>query len=251
MTNAAAASIATSGARTFRRWFFPGMAILMLVTSIAGFAPAILNPIGRRGPLSLLGAAHGIVFFAWIVLFLVQALLVESRRVAWHRRLGLASISVFVVLVSLGYAVTIGMVRRGYDLSGDQGVGQGLDAPSASIFNFGDLFTFTLLVVGAIWFRGRPGVHKRLMLFANIHLMGAPITHFLGHNGLLTPITVTGGIFLFVLAAVLGDYLLEKRVHPLTAGLAFLSIAMLPIEGALIGPSSGWHYLVRRIAQGA
>ena len=117
-----------SGEGGFSRWFFTGMAILMLATSIAGFAPAILNPAGRRAPLSLLGAAHGIVFSAWLVLFLVQALLVESRRVAWHRRLGLASAFALPVMIPLGYAVTITMVRRGFDLSGDQGVGRQLDA---------------------------------------------------------------------------------------------------------------------------
>src|SRR4051794_16444975 len=30
------------------RWFYTGIAILMLLTSVAGFAPAILNPAGRR-----------------------------------------------------------------------------------------------------------------------------------------------------------------------------------------------------------
>ena len=59
-----------SGEGGFSRWFFTGMAILLLATSIAGFGPAILNPAGRRAPLSLLGAAHGIVFspgwfFSW------------------------------------------------------------------------------------------------------------------------------------------------------------------------------------------
>jgi hypothetical protein len=236
-------------ARGFSRRFFTGMAILMLATSIAGFAPAILNPAGRRAPLSLLDAVHGIVFFAWLVLFLVQALLVESRRVGWHRRVGRASAFALLALIPLGYAVTITMVRRGFDLSGDQAVGQQLDAQTASIFNFGDLLTFALLALGALWFRRRPAIHKRLMLFANIHLMGAPITHLLGHNRLLTPITVIGVFALFLLAAVVGDFLPDKRVHPLTAGLAVLSFAMLPVEGAVVGPSSAWHHLVEWLAR--
>jgi hypothetical protein len=225
------------------------MAALMIATSIGGFAPAILNPAGRRAPLSLLGAAHGIVFFAWLGIFLVQVLLIRSRRVAWHRRLGLASAFILPILVPLGFEATIAMVRRGFDLSGDQQVGRQLDAATASVFNFGDLFAFTLLVVGALWFRRRPAAHKRLMLFANIHLMGAPITHLLGHNGLLTPASVIGVFVLFVLAAVVGDYLLDKRAHPLTIGLAILSLVLLPIEGALVGPSSAWHHFVAWLAR--
>ena len=87
------------------------------------------------------------------------------------------------------------------------------------------------------------------MLFANMHLMGAPITHLLGHNRLLTPIAVIGVFALFLLAAVIGDFLRDKRVHPLTAGLAVLSFAMLPVEGAVVGPSSAWHHLVGWLAR--
>src|ERR1044071_4917852 len=147
--------IAPSGDRALGRWFFSAMAALMIATSIGGFAPAILNPAGRRAPLSPLGAAHGIVFFAWLGIFLVQVLLIRSRRVAWHRRLGLASAFILPILVPLGFEATIAMVRRGFDLSGDQQVGRQLDAATASVFNFGDLFAFTLLVVGAVWFRRR------------------------------------------------------------------------------------------------
>ena len=47
--------------KTFaERWYFTGMAILMLMVSIAGFAPAIVHPAGRPAPLTLLGATHGI-----------------------------------------------------------------------------------------------------------------------------------------------------------------------------------------------
>src|SRR5271165_2759146 len=102
------------------RWYFTGMAIVMLALSIAGFMPAIVHPAGRRAPLTLLAAVHGIVFFAWLLLFLAQSLLVATRRVGWHRRLGLTSIFLLALIVPLTYATTIGMVRRGFDLSGDQ-----------------------------------------------------------------------------------------------------------------------------------
>jgi hypothetical protein len=55
------------------RWYFTGMAITMLAVSIAGFMPAIVNPAGRHAPLTLLAAVHGIVFFAWLLLFLTQS----------------------------------------------------------------------------------------------------------------------------------------------------------------------------------
>ena len=65
------------------RWFFTSMAIVMLAVSIAGFTPAIAYPAARRAPLTHLAAAHGIVFFAWLLLFLTQSLLVATRHVRW------------------------------------------------------------------------------------------------------------------------------------------------------------------------
>jgi hypothetical protein len=85
-------------------------------------------------------------------------------------------------MIPLGFATTAAMVRRGFDLSGDQKIDPhppagsvSLDAYFASVFNFGDLLMFSILAIGAICYRRRPEIHKRMMLFANIALMGAPI----------------------------------------------------------------------------
>src|SRR5271170_6054283 len=180
------------------RWYFTSMAIVMLAVSIAGFMPAIVHPAGRRAPLTLLAAAHGIVFFAWLLLFLAQSLLVATRRVGWHRRLGLTSIFLLALIIPLSYVTTVDMVRRGFDLSGDQHVDPhpqlvgGLDGYTASVFNFVGLLAFAILAIAAILYRRRPEIHKRLMLFANFELMGPPITHFIGHFPplVLTPATV-------------------------------------------------------------
>jgi hypothetical protein len=224
-------------------WFFVGMAILMLAISVAGFAPAILNPVGRRAPLSPLAAVHGLVFFAWLLLFLAQSLLAATGRIGSHRRLGLATAFVFALMIPLGYAATVTMARRGFDLSGDQKIvpnppAGSLDPLGASIFNFGYLLVFAVLAAGAVWFRRRAAIHKRLMLFANIELMGAPIAHLMGHFDLLTPLSLMIPFSSLLLAAVARDYLAEKRIHPLTASLAIVLFVFQPIAGILIGPSA-------------
>jgi hypothetical protein len=166
------------------RWYFTGMAIVMFAVSIAGFMPAIVHPAGRRAPLTLLAAAHGMVFFAWLLLFLAQSLLAATGRVQLHRRLGLSSVVLLVLMIPLGFLTTTAMVRRGFDLSGDQHIGfpppRGLDEYTGSLFNFGGLLEFTILAVAAICYRHRPEIHRRLILFANIELMGPPITHLIG-----------------------------------------------------------------------
>ena len=48
------------------------------------------------------------------------------------------------------------------------------------IFPLGDLLMFAVLLTAALLYR-RPEMHKRLMLFANIALMPAPLAHWIGH----------------------------------------------------------------------
>jgi hypothetical protein len=247
--------------KTFvERWYFTGMAVVMLVVSIAGFAPAIAHPASRRAPLTFLAAAHGIVFLAWLLLFLAQSLLVATRRVGWHRRLGLTSIFLLALIVPLTYVTSIGMVRRGFDLSGDlhidphpqieTGGTLTVDAATGSVFNFAGLLIFAVLATAAICYRRRPEIHKRLMLFANVEMMQAPSGHLLGHFPplVLTPGTSLLSFSIFLLAAVARDYLVAKRIHPLTAALAIVLFLSLPIEGAVIGPSAAWHRLAAWLA---
>ena len=244
------ASTELLGRRLIARWFVVGIAILMLATSVAGFAPAILNPAGRRAPISLLAAVHGLVFLVWLLLFFGQSLLVATGRVALHRRFGLAAVIVLASMIPLGYTATVTMVRRGFDLSGDQSrPGGSMDPLAASIFNFAYLLVFTLLAAVAIGFRRRPAIHKRLMLFANIQLMGAPIAHLMGHLNLLTPTAIIMPFTFFLLSAVARDYLADKRIHPLTAGLAIAMFVQQPIYGSLIGPSTAWHQIAAWLAR--
>jgi hypothetical protein len=257
---AASSSQVPSVVRTMtfvERWYFTGMAMVMLVVSIAGFMPAIVHPAGRRAPLTMLAAAHGIVFFAWLLLFLAQSLLVATRRIGWHRRLGLASILLLALIIPLSFATTVHMVRRGFDLSGDQHVDPhpqlvgGLDGPAASVFNFFALLAFAILAVAALSYRRRPEIHKRLMLFANFELMGPPITHLIGHISrlALTPAMVLVPFALFLLAGVARDYLVDKRIHPLTAWLAIGMFVSFPLQGAVIGPSAAWHHFSAWLAR--
>jgi hypothetical protein len=243
------------------RWFFVGMALVMIATSMAGFLPAIVDPATRRAPLTLLAEAHGIVFFMWLLLYLAQSLLIANRRVALHRRLGLTSVVLLALMIPLGFATTTAMVRRGFDLSGDQHVdphpdGQtSVDAPTASVFNLAALLPFIILAVAAISYRRRPNVHKRLMLWANITLMTAPIAHLLGHipSTWLSPV---GGdnafailIILFLVAPIAGDYLIEKRIRFLTAAMAIGLFAFQVLVIFVIAPSAAWHRFAEWMSQ--
>jgi len=234
------------------RWFFTGMAIAMLATSIAGFLPSIVHPAGRHAPLSPLAAAHGVVFFAWLLLFLVQSRLIATQRVAIHRRLGLSSIVILALMIPLAYTTTIAMVRRGYDLSGDLNIGIDHQLALQTVFPLANLLIFTTLAIAALAYRRRPEIHKRLMLFANIELMPAPLAHLIGHTpwvASLPAVIIMVPITALVAAAVGRDLLVAKRIHPLTWGLAILRMVSGLLEAGPIGSSAAWHHFVHWLAR--
>jgi hypothetical protein len=234
------------------RWFFTGMALAMIAVSLIAFLPSITHPAERRAPLSALAAAHGVVFFAWLLLFLVQSRLIATHRVAIHRRLGLASIVILALMIPLAYTTSIAMVRRGYDLSGDLSVGINNELAHQTVFPLANLLIFSALAIAAVAFRRRPEIHRRLMLFANIELMPAPLAHLIGHTpwlASLPPAIVMVPITAFVAAAVGRDLLVARRIHPLTWGLAIQRMVSGFLEAGPIGSSAAWHHFVHWLAR--
>jgi hypothetical protein len=153
-------------------------------------------------------------------------------------------------MIPLAYSTTVAMVRRGFDLSRDLNIDH--DPLYESIFPLTDLLMFSVLVIAALGCRRRPEIHKRLMLFANIQLMLSPLAHFIGHTprlASLPPVIILVPTSAFLIAAIARDYLLKKRVHPLTLGLAIFLVGSKLLEAGLIGPSLAWHQFARWLAQ--
>jgi hypothetical protein len=260
MTTSAQASLDLKKNVAGERRYFTVMALVMIAISIAGFVPAMVDPSSRRAPLTPVAAVHGVVYFAWLVLFLVQTRLVATGRVAVHRRLGIAGVFLLALMIPLGYVTTMGMVRRGFDLSGDQGVDRyahagAIDPQYGAVFNLCGLVGFAVLAIAALALRRRSEIHKRLMLYATIELMAAPVTHFWGHVGVFNHVSVPVGVGLvlapmaiLLVSCVIRDYVVMRRVHPLTPTLAITMFAFQMIQGGVIGPSAGWHRFVDWLA---
>ena len=232
------------------RRFFTSMSLAMIGISITAFMPSIVHPAERHAPLSGLAAAHGIVFLAWLLLLLVQSRLIAHGQVALHRRLGLTSVFVLALMIPLGFATTIAMVRRGFDLSGDLRVDR--DPSYEAVFPLCNLLIFALLVIAALLFRQMPQIHKRLMLFANIELMPAPLAHLIGHTPSLASLPaaiIMVPISILVICAVARDWVVTRRIHPLTWWLASLRILSGPLEAGPIGSSAAWHHFVYWLAR--
>ena len=223
-----------------RTRFYVTMSFVAIAIATAGFLPGLLNSAGRLAPVTPLVAVHGVVSFAWLILFFVQTALVTAGRTDLHRRLGIATAALIIPMIMLGYFSAIAMTRRGFDLSGDLNIKS--NPLFQLIFPLGDLVVFGGLAGAALLFRRRPEVHKRLMLMGVMGpLMVAPVAHFTGHNLRSAPNAFIPIFGVLLLVPAIYDRIRFGSFHPVTlwGGLAIFFFGN--IRATMIGPSTAWH----------
>lgn len=158
------------------RRFYTGMAVFMIAMVLIGFAPSFylrgLVTYPRPNPtLSPLVVLHGVVFSAWMILFLVQARLVAAGRRDLHMQLGRWGMILAIAMVPVMVATTIGQVARANQPPGYSALGW--TAVPAFVIP-----VFIALVWGGWTHRRDAQTHKRLMLGAALMMMDPSIGRF-------------------------------------------------------------------------
>ena len=151
--------------RSSDRLFYAAASLAIIASVFVGFAPTYyLRSRFFPTPLPLLLHVHGVVFTAWILLFVTQTMLVAGRRVDLHRRLGVAGAALAALLVIVGLTTALVAARRNF-AAGNEGALTFLTIP------FGDMLVFGMLAGAGIRYRRRSDVHKRLMLLAAVSIL--------------------------------------------------------------------------------
>jgi hypothetical protein len=198
----------------YDRVFYTTMAVLMALTAFAGFAPTFYlrgyfgAPVTISGSttLSPLTQVHGALFSAWVLLFIVQTALVANRRVAVHRRLGIAGVVLAAAMIVAGFNTAIASAARGAHPPGAEPL------PFLVVPLF-DIALFTIFVSLAVWKRREKESHKRLMLLAYVSIITAAVARIPGVFP-YGPFAFFGLSFLFVVAGAAYDMATRRRVHP-------------------------------------
>lgn len=192
--------------------FFVVMASVSALLIFAGFAPSFyLKPVLHAPPpLSMLTVTHGVVFTAWMVLFIAQASLIAANRAALHRQLGMMGVLLFGAMITLGFSTAITAGRLGHIPPG---------APPPLAFMALPLISFTAtagLVAGALWNRRRSDWHKRLMLAGLFTMTGPGTGRIAVPLGLAPQATWISVVVseLLLAAAIAYDYRKYGRIHP-------------------------------------
>jgi hypothetical protein len=235
-------------AGAYDRVFYTGMAVAMALTVFAGFAPTYYlrgyfgAPVTVSGAVTLspLAYLHGAVFTAWVVLFLAQTWLVASRRVAVHRRLGMAGVALAAAMVVVGISTAIRSAASG-------GAPTGIDPLAFLLIPVSDMVLFAGFVTAAVLKRRDRETHKRLMLLAYVSIITAAIARLPGVAP-LGPLAFFGLSLLFVVAGAVYDRWSRGRIHPVYLWGGALLAVSIPARLALSG-SAAWLALAERLVR--
>ncbi len=192
------------------RYFSAGMATAMVITVFVGFAPTFYLRAGFGSPPSTpLLQLHGILFSAWMLLFLTQTLLIANGSTALHRRLGVGGAMLAVTLLVVGVMTAISAAKLG---RGPPGV----DPMRFLAIPLTAILVFATTVGAALYFRRRSEFHKRLMLVATIGILTPAIARMLMQWGLGASAPPLGFVLtdVFFVPCLIVDKLRYGRIHP-------------------------------------
>ena len=234
-------------AGAYDRMFYSGMAIGMAVTVFAGFAPtyylrAYTGTPTFSGLTSIppLLHVHGVLFSAWVLLFVAQTMLVARRQVATHRALGVGGIALAIAMVAVGWQTAVAAAARG-------SAPPGIEPLAFLVVPIFDILLFAGFVSAAIVQRRNKESHKRLMILAYASIITAAVARLPGIMP-LGPFGFFGLAFLFVVAGMVYDFLSRGRVHPVYVWGGLLLAASFPGRLMLSG-TSAWRALAESLTR--
>jgi hypothetical protein len=246
MAALATAAPARVGAGSFYTW----MALACVATAFLGYIPTYWQPLAAgKFAANPIVHIHGVAMFSWTLFALIQTSLVPTRRVALHRALGLAGISLATLVVGLGLLAALNELRTGV-LNGDaQATEAFLAVPLSDIAEFATLFAL------ALGFVRRPEFHKRLMLLATVSVLNAPVAR--PYLTWIHPVTATPPVwinvpvcwfsYLLIVAAMIRDWRKRGRPHVVyVVGLPvlmFVAWAVIPISQTAVWREVAKTYL--------
>ena len=232
--------------RARERRFFSGVTLVMAVVVFAGFArtyylrPLVSAPaLAGQLPITRLIHVHALLFSSWMVLLVVQARLVAARKISLHRRLGLVSVGLAVLMIAVGTVTALQAVGRGVSPPG-------LDARRFLVVPLFALLVFGVLFAAAIVARRDSQTHKRLMLLATIGLLPPALARWLiFYLGLGAPV-VLGVTTLFLVPLIIWDLKTRGRLHPATLWGGLFVVLSVPVRLA-IAFTPAWLGLADRL----
>lgn len=221
------------------RLFFSGIAFLILIAVLAGFARTyFLAGVFWAKLANGMVHVHGALFTLWIALLVAQVALVASHRTRWHMRLGVAGMFLAPLMVITGFATLVAAIKRRF---APPFVLQIITAQDILI-----LCLFAFLISWAFLARRDALTHKRLVLFATFLIIIPAIARWsIVGNIAQNPAPFYTFVNSFPVLLVVYDLWTRRSLHRATICGVVLMIALqlaVPVlaQSALIGHTIAW-----------
>ena len=188
--------------------FFLVAAVVMGVVVVAGFLNLWLQGVttfAAPWPVHL----HAVVFMAWVGFFVAQVCLATRGSLVLHRRIGWTAAAWIPLLLVLGTATIVRMVRLGT-------VPPMWTPAYFLVMNMMALVGFAVLTAAALSLRRRSDWHRRLMLCGMAALLITPVNRLMPVPVLFAVMSLASAavILLVPVAGMIADRRRVGRSHP-------------------------------------
>ncbi|HEY4340387.1 MAG TPA: hypothetical protein VGM97_10620 [Steroidobacteraceae bacterium] len=237
-----------------RSRYFQGMSILLFVIVLTGFSRTFflrsMFPVPSLTPHVYV---HAVLMTAWFALLVIQTSLVARHRTDLHRRLGVFGAVLAVAVAGVTLVAALGLPAHFKVDPVPNGIPMSFDGMIQVTWGtFGSLALFCIFVTTAIWLRGRPEVHKRLLLLASLAMITPAIGRYVAYLGMWRAVTsvpmvpqmllILVGITAVVLplTLVVHDLRSGRGVHPTTGwGVAAFFVVGLGCQFGISSTAAG------------
>ncbi len=147
--------------------------VILWLGMIAGFSVDFGRYLHEKPAAPMIVNVHAAVFVAWLLVITAQILLVESDRVAWHRKLGWFAVGWACLMAVMGpWAAMASQVVNLHTPGND---------PQFISVNMVDIGGFLILLGWGISLRKNPAAHRRMMMLSTIALADPGFARFTGN----------------------------------------------------------------------
>jgi hypothetical protein len=225
------------------RYFYVFTGVLALLFVVAGFSGTYLIPVstgtfaGRT-----IHHIHGLVYFLWIILMIVQPILVQTHKIRIHKKIGYAGFALAMAMIIAGITLAISAAHLKVSGGGDV-----FETKARLVLPFTDMFFFASFIGLALLNLKNGAAHKRLMVLATLAILPAAFGRIFPLIGIttFTPVNILLALLLqesILFLGMLHDRFTRKKIHPvyLWGGITIMIIHLIRIP---LGSTPAWQFI--------
>ena len=188
-----------------RKYYFQAASILLLILSLIAFSDNMITDVGQKSNSDPMFIIHGLLMFAWFIIFVVQTNFILKGNYKAHMKWGIAGM-VTAIGVFLSTVYIFVMVYKGYDAM-----------PFYVKANRFFMLSFAVLVLLGYLNRQNGNKHKRFIYMASLFILEPILSRVSGNlqieNGEVFLVIVWNGLFISLFVY---DWLTLKKIHKIS-----------------------------------